>query len=81
MQPGPAVATVRGFLRHLSVLDGATEVPAPGLLGPAGHRRPPHVSSDREISDLLQAAAGLAPPGGLRPHSLLASHRPWVAAP
>jgi integrase len=27
------------------------------------------VYSDREISDLLQAAAGLAPPGGLRPHS------------
>jgi integrase/recombinase XerD len=42
---------------------------APGLLGPAGHRRPPHVYSDREISGLLQAAAGLAPPGGLRPHS------------
>jgi integrase len=60
---------VRGFLRHLSVLDGVTEVPAPGLLGPAGHRRPPHVYSDREISGLLQAAAGLAPPGGLRPHS------------
>src|SRR5260370_29856045 len=62
------LATVRGFLRHLSVLDGVTEVPAPGLLGPAGHRRPPHVYSDREISGLLQAA-GLAPPGGLRPHS------------
>ena len=67
--PARRLATVRGFLRHLSVLDGATEVPAPGLLGPAGHRGPPHVYSDREISDLLQAAAGLAPPGGLRPHS------------
>jgi integrase/recombinase XerD len=67
--PARRLTAVRGFLRHLSVLDGATEVPAPGLLGPAGHRRPPHVYSDREISDLLQAAAGLAPPGGLRPHS------------
>jgi integrase/recombinase XerD len=67
--PARRLATVRGFLRHLSVRDGATEVPAPGLLGPAGHRRPPHVYSDREISDLLRAAAGLAPPGGLRPHS------------
>ena len=66
--PARRLATVRGFLRHLSVLDGVTEVPAPGLLGPAGHRRPPHVYSDREISGLLQAA-GLAPPGGLRPHS------------
>src|ERR1039457_4450892 len=67
--PARRLAMVRGFLRHLPVLDGATEVPAPGLLGPAGHRRPPHVYSDHEISDLLQAAAGLAPPGGLRPHS------------
>jgi integrase/recombinase XerD len=59
---------VRGFLRYLSALDGATEVPAPGLLGPAGHRKPPHVYSDREIGDLLRAAAGLPPGGGLRPH-------------
>jgi len=59
---------VRGFLRHLSALDGGTEVPAPGLLGPVGHRTPPHVYSDREIADLLQAATGLTPVGGLRPH-------------
>ena len=38
---------MRGFLRHLAALDGATEVPAPGLLGPTGHRTPPHVYSDR----------------------------------
>ncbi len=59
---------LRGFLRHVSALDGATEVPPPGLLGPAPHRKPPHVYSDEEISDLLQAAAGLTPHGGLRPH-------------
>jgi integrase/recombinase XerD len=67
--PARRLATVRGFLRHLSALDGATGVPPPGLLGPAGHRKPPHIYSDREIGDLLQAAAGLAPAGGLRPHS------------
>ena len=66
--PARRLAAVRGFLRHLSALDGATEVPAPGLLGPTGHRTPPHVYSDREIGDLLHAAAGLAPAGGLRPH-------------
>ncbi len=66
--PARRLAAVRGFLRHLSALDGATDVPAPGLLGPAGHRTPPHVYSDREIGDLLQAAAGLAPAGGLRSH-------------
>lgn len=64
--PSRRLATVRGFLRHLSAVDGATEVPAPGLLGPVGHRTPPHVYSDREIDDLLHAAAGLAPAGGLR---------------
>jgi integrase len=66
--PSRRLTTVRGFLRHLAALDGATEVPAPGLLGPTGHRTPPHVYSDREITDLLHAAAGLAPAGGLRPH-------------
>ena len=66
--PSRRLTTVRGFLRHLSARDGATEVPTPGLLGPTGHRTPPHVYSDHEIVDLLQAAAGLAPAGGLRPH-------------
>ena len=65
--PSRRLTTVRGFLRHLSALDGATEVPAPGMLGPTGHRTPPHVYSDREIADLLRAAAGLVPAGGLRP--------------
>lgn len=65
--PARRLATIRGFLRYLSAMDGATEVPPPGLLGPVGHRTPPHVYSDREIGDLLQAAAGLAPAGGLRP--------------
>jgi integrase/recombinase XerD len=65
--PARRLAAVRGFLRHLSAMDGATEVPPPGLLGPVGHRTPPHVYSDREIGDLLHAAAGLAPAGGLRP--------------
>lgn len=62
------LTVIRGFLRHLSALDGATQVPPPGLLGPAGHRKPPHVYSEEEISALLEAAAGLAPVGGLRPH-------------
>jgi integrase len=65
--PARRLATVRGFLRHLSALDGATEVPAAGLLGPCGHRKPPHVYSDGEIADLMAAAGQLAPAGGLRP--------------
>jgi integrase len=67
--PARRLTTVRGFLRHLAALDGATGVPAPGLLGPTGHRKPPHVYSDKEIGDLLRAAAGLSPAGGLRPRA------------
>ncbi len=51
--PARRLASVRGFLRHLSALDGRTEVPAAGLLGSTGHRRPPHVYSDGEIAELL----------------------------
>ena len=66
--PARRLMIVRGFLRYLAALDGATEVPPPGLLGPTLHRSSPHVYSDEEIASLLQAAAGLSPPGGLRPH-------------
>ena len=63
--PARRLTVVRGFLRHLAGIDGATQVPVPGLLGSTGHRKPPHVYSDAEIGDLLTAAAALA--GGLRP--------------
>lgn len=66
--PARRLGTVRGFLRHLAAVDGATDVPEPGLLGSTGHRKPPHVYSDAEIGELLRAAAGLSPVSGLRPH-------------
>jgi len=65
--PARRLARVRGLLRHLHALDGATDVPAPGLLGPTGHRNPPYVYSDAEVVDLLAAAARLDPVDGLRP--------------
>ena len=65
--PARRLTMVRGFLRHLAAIDGATEVPQPGLLGSTGHRKPPHIYSEAEIGDLLVAAGGLAPAGGLRP--------------
>ena len=67
--PARRLAMVRGFLRHQAGLDGATEVPPPGLLGSVGHRSPPHVYSADEIADLIAAAARLAPAAGLRPHA------------
>ena len=66
--PARRLTIVRGFLRQLAGADGATDVPIPGLLGSNGHRKPPHIYSDKEIGDLLKASAGLAPAGGLRPH-------------
>lgn len=70
--PARRLTVVRGFLRYLAAIDGATEVPDPGLLGSTGHRKPPHVYSEAEIGDLLAAAAGLAPAGGLRPRCYVA---------
>lgn len=70
--PARRLTTVRGFLRHLAAIDGVTAVPDPGLLGSTGHRKPPHIYSEAEISDLLAAAATLAPTGGLRPHCYVA---------
>ena len=70
--PARRLAVVRGFLRHLAAIDGATEVPEPGLLGSTGHRKPPHIYSGAEIGDLLAAAARLAPAEGLRPHCYVA---------
>src|SRR6516164_4618170 len=65
--PAQRLSRVRGLLRHLHAMDGETEVPAPGLLGPTRLRTPPYIYSDREILDLLAEAARLDPPGGLRP--------------
>jgi integrase len=66
--PARRLAVLRGFLRHLAALDGATEVPPPGILGPTLRRKPPHVYSDSEIASLIEAASVLVPHGGLRPH-------------
>jgi len=65
--PARRLATVRGFLRHLHALDGRTEVPAPGMLGATGQRKPPHVYTDAEVGELIGEAARLDPAGGLRP--------------
>ena len=40
--PARRLTTVRGFLRHLAALDGATEVPAPGTARPD---RAPHTAA------------------------------------
>jgi len=66
--PARRLTVIRGFLRHLSGLDQATQVPPPGLLGPSFRRAQPHIYTDAEVAALMTAAAGLDVPGRLRPH-------------
>ena len=66
--PSRRLTVIRGFLRHLSALDGATQVPAPGLLGLGCRRTQPHVYPDAEVADLIAAAHDLDLPDRLRPH-------------
>jgi len=63
---------VRGFARHEVARDLRTQVPPDRLLGPSTRRVQPHIYSDDEIADLLRAAEGLAPAGGLRPRTYAA---------
>jgi integrase len=55
------------FAKHRLACDPLTEVPDPGFFGSSHRRREPHVYSEREIIDLLRAAARLGPSSGLRP--------------
>lgn len=56
---------VRGFARHVALLDPRTEIPAVNLLPPP-RRAKPYLYSDAEISALLSAALRLPPAQGLR---------------
>lgn len=66
------LSVVRQFARHLAAFDPETEVPPADLLPWPKRRRPPHVYSGGEFDDLLHAAAGLRPRGGLRPKTYVA---------
>ncbi len=57
---------VRSFARFRFMLDPATEIPPPGLLGPAHRRVTPHIYSEQEITALMEATAQLLPASGLR---------------
>jgi len=63
------LGAVRQFARYRALLDPATEVPAPGLLGRLPRHPQPHIYSDAELADLLDQASLLLPRGGLRPRT------------
>ena len=61
------LGAVRQFARYRALLDPATEVPPPGLLGRLPRRPQPHIYSDAELAALLEQASLLLPRRGLRP--------------
>lgn len=61
---------VRCLAKHCVLFEPETEIPAPGLLGPAHRRVTPHIYSEDEIADLLTAAGHLPPKDGLRPRTI-----------
>lgn len=58
---------VRPFVAYYRQFEPASEIPPAGVLG-RGHRRlVPHIYTNQEVAQLLQAADRLTPHGGLRP--------------
>ena len=66
------LGAVRQFARYRALLDPATEVPPPGLLGRLPRRPQPHIYSDAEFAALLDQASMLLPRRGLRPRTYVA---------
>jgi integrase len=58
---------VRGLARFWQGFDPKIQVPSAGVLGSSNCRRPIHIYSPKEISQLLQAATTLSAAEGLRP--------------
>lgn len=63
------LSIVRGFARHLAAEDGRSQVPDRRLLGRNHDRLQPHLYSDRQLRELILAAAKLPPSYRLRPHT------------
>jgi integrase len=61
------LSIVRTFARYLAAQDGRTEVPDRHLLGRNYYRLQPHIYSDRQLRELVLAAAKLKPTYRLRP--------------
>mgnify|MGYP001376885425 CR=1 FL=1 len=63
------LSIVRGFARHLAAEDGRSQVPDRRLLGKNHDRLQPHIYSERQLRELVLAAAKLPPVYRLRPHT------------
>jgi len=65
--PAQRLEPLRPFARYCALFEPDTQVPPSHLLGPAHRRITPHIYSQQEIFDLLDAAQHLGPTNGLRP--------------
>ncbi len=61
------IEIIRPFAKYRAQFEPTTEIPHSNLFGRAHRRITPHIYTDREIVDLLAAAARLPPKGSLRP--------------
>ncbi len=61
------LSLLRPFMRYLRQFEPLTEVPEESIFGPFRARLTPHIYYEHEIVDLLSAAHGITPTGGLRP--------------
>jgi integrase len=62
------LSIVRGFARFLVALEGVGEVPDMRVLPGGFRRRQPHIYTDRQLCELVDAATRLHPTYPLRPH-------------
>jgi len=67
------LSLIRGFARYRIGTDPRTQIPATGLLPYRPQRASPYLYSDVEIGQLLQAAAQLPSPTGLRAQTYVAA--------
>jgi integrase len=64
---------VRGFARFRAAMDPQTQIPAIGLLSARPQRAVPYLYSETEVVRLLEAAAQLPSPTGLRARTAVAA--------
>jgi len=60
------IEVLRSFARYQQQFEPDTEIPPISLFGKAHQRKVPHIYSDSEIRDLLNACVNLHPAGGMR---------------
>jgi len=61
------IMRLRGFAKYCQKFDSAVEIPPLGLFGRTKRRLVPHIFTEQEITDLLDATSELRPRDGLRP--------------